>query len=62
MNKKLITTEILFWAIICLLCLLTSCKKETASQDLADNWESEFIPSEKTINKNKLSKGKKCRN
>ena len=55
MNKKLITTEILFWAIICMVSLLTSCKKETTSKDLADNWETEFIPSDKPINKNELS-------
>jgi hypothetical protein len=55
MIKNIITTKILFWFTICILSLLTSCKKETASKDLANNWETEFITSEKTINENELS-------
>lgn len=46
MFKRIIKAEILFWAIIGSLILVTSCKKETASKNLAHNLETEFIPTE----------------
>ena len=43
MLKKIIKAELLLWSAIGLLTLVTSCKKEQASKDLASNWETEFI-------------------
>lgn len=39
--KKLIKAETLFWLIIGLLMLITSCNKKKATQDLASNFETE---------------------
>lgn len=55
MLKQLNKSEIRFWMVIGMLSLVTSCKKETASKDLAKNWEAAIIPSEKSIEKKQLS-------
>ncbi len=46
MFKRIIKAERLFWAITVSLILITSCKKETASKDLAHNLETEFSSTE----------------
>ena len=56
MFKKIIKAEILFWIIIGILISVTSCKKETASKNLANNLEAESINSEKSIDKKEFSK------
>ncbi len=55
MFKKRIKAEIHFWIIIATLSLITSCKKENTPKDLANNWQTEFIPVEKSKEKKDLS-------
>lgn len=55
MLKRIIKAEILFWAIIGLLIVLSSCKKETKKKDLAENWKTEFVI-HKPFEKKALSK------
>tara|TARA_R110002111_G_scaffold87859_6_gene137396 strand:+ start:3147 stop:4097 length:951 start_codon:yes stop_codon:yes gene_type:complete len=55
MFKKIIKAELGLWVTIAILSLVTSCKKETPSKDLANNWETEFIPGEKSKDKKELS-------
>lgn len=43
MFKKIIKAKILFWGIIGILSIVTSCKKETPSKDIAEKWETEII-------------------
>lgn len=54
MLKRIIKAEILFWVIIGLLTILSSCKKETSTKDLTSNFETRLATNE-SFNKKELS-------